>query len=491
MTVKLKSVVAQQLPDFVREDYPVFTAFVEAYYEYLDQTNQRNLSSIRDIDDSIDSFIDYFKGELNIFGEQDYENIDKVLLMRKIKQIYTAKGSEAVYKFLFRILFNKTAEISYPWDQVLKASDGKWKQETSIFVNLTSGNANTLPGNRITIISQNARIKAYVERVAFIRGNIYEVFIDKNYYGNIKIGDQVEYQSLAGTIIPTIETYEVITPGENYKVGDIVLANTLVGSETVQILFKVTRVDSNGGILKISIIKFGAGYADDFFVLTSKQSLNNSASIVIDKNSIQQFDLPDQSYLEKYQDFGYITDPNVWSVIYSNPSYSGTLLREFLNDTINNQSDQEYTLIRFNVGPVARYQGYYTTNDGFTSDAIKLQDDFFYQKYSYLITIDARLEDYKTILKSYIHPAGVKLFGEYQIQNNYAPGVSGELSVDVYQSKATFNTINKSITNKFFNPEDIGGRIRINPYDEGTYMLPDYNPETFQDFDPTTLNPGP
>lgn len=482
MTVKVKSVVAQQLPDFVREDYPAFTSFVEAYYEYLDQTNQRNLTDLRDIDNTIDSFVDQFKGELNVYGEQDYANIDKVLLMRKIKEVYTAKGSQAAYKFLFKILFNKTAEISYPWDQVLKASDGKWKQETSIFVEVTSGSATNLPGNRITIISENARIKAYVERVQFIRGNIYEVFIDKNYYGVILSNDTVEFNDFSGTIIPTIDNYEILSPGEGYKIGDIVLANTLVGPDTIQILFKVTRVDANGGIEKITLITFGAGYSDDFFVLTSKQAFNNASTFALSKDSVQLFSLPDDSYLEKYQDFGYITDPNVWEVIYSNPSYSGTLLREFLSDTFNSQVDVDFALIRFNIGPVARYQGYYTTNDGFTSDVIKLQDSYYYQKYSYLITIDERLEDYKTILKSFIHAAGLKLFGEYQIQNNYAPGVSGELLLDVYTSKATFNTINKTISNKFFNPEDAGGRIRINPYDEGSYMLPDYNPETYQDF---------
>lgn len=488
MSAKLKSVVAQQLPDFVREDYPTFTAFVEAYYDYLDQTEKRNITDVRDIDTTVDEFIEYFKGELNVFGEQDYENIDKVLLMRKIKQVYAAKGSEAAHKFIFRVIFNKTAEISYPWDQVLKASDGKWKQETSIFVNVTSGNANLLPGNRIVITSGNTKIKAYTERVTFIRDNVYEIFIDKNYYGIINVGASVEFEAFAGTIIPTIDNYEILSPGENFKIGDIVVSNTLVGSENVQILFKVTSVDLQGGIKKISIIKFGAGYADDFFVLTSKQALaTNSSSFVLSKNSIQQFSLPDSSSIASYQDFGYITNPDYWEAVFSNPSYTGTLLREFLSDTINNQQEQNFTLIRFNLGSTARYQGYYITNDGFTSDAIKLQDSYFYQRYSYLITVDERLEDYKTILKSYLHAAGVAIFGEYQIQNNYAPGVSGELLLDIYQSRASFNTINKGITNEFFNPDDIGGRIRINPYDDGSYVVADYNPGTFQDFNPNTL----
>lgn len=485
MTVKVKSIVAQQLPDFVREDYPAFTALLEAYYDYLDQTNQRNLSDLRDIDNTIDSFINNFKAELNVYGEQDYEFIDKVLFMKKIKQLYVAKGSEAAYKFLFRILFNKTAEISYPWDQVLKASDGKWKQETSIFVNVTSGDANNLPGNRITIVANNSRIKAYVERVVFIRDNIYEIFIGKNYYGVISIGDSVQFENFAGTIIPTINSYEIVNGGQGYKVGDIILSNTLVGTVQTQILFKVTRVDLNGAIQKITLIQYGAGYVDDFFVLTSKSTFNNTSTFVLTKDSVQQFSLPDSSYLEKYDDLGYITNPNVWDVSYSSTNYAGTLLREFFTQTINSQDESEFALIRFNIGPVAKYQGYYTTNDGFLDDVIKLQDSFYYQKYSYLITIDERLEDYKTILKSFIHAAGLKLFGEYQIQAQYSPGISGELFIDEYTSRATFRTINKTITNDFVNTADSGGRVRINPYDEGNYVVPDYNPGTYQDFGTT------
>ena len=46
---KLKDIVAYQLPEFVREEYPTFVAFVEAYYEFLDANNV-DLTQIRDIE---------------------------------------------------------------------------------------------------------------------------------------------------------------------------------------------------------------------------------------------------------------------------------------------------------------------------------------------------------------------------------------------------------------------------------------------------------
>ena len=55
---KLSRIVAQQLPEFIREDYPTFVAFLEAYYEYLESQNS-NLYDIRDIDKTLDNFINY------------------------------------------------------------------------------------------------------------------------------------------------------------------------------------------------------------------------------------------------------------------------------------------------------------------------------------------------------------------------------------------------------------------------------------------------
>ena len=65
--IDLKSIVSKQIPEFAREDYPLFVAFVEAYYEYLDTYEKRNLTSIRDIDETLDEYVQYFKNEFTKF----------------------------------------------------------------------------------------------------------------------------------------------------------------------------------------------------------------------------------------------------------------------------------------------------------------------------------------------------------------------------------------------------------------------------------------
>ena len=51
-----------QIPAFYNDDYPNFVAFIKAYYEWLEQSENtynttRNLFSTRDIDQTADQFV--------------------------------------------------------------------------------------------------------------------------------------------------------------------------------------------------------------------------------------------------------------------------------------------------------------------------------------------------------------------------------------------------------------------------------------------------
>ena len=101
---KVSSLVASQLPEHIRNEQPAFVAFLEAYYRYLEQ-NEKNLTNLRDIDNTLDSFVVHFKNELA--QNLPYSNIDERFLLKHIKDLYLAKGSEASYDLLFKILFGK------------------------------------------------------------------------------------------------------------------------------------------------------------------------------------------------------------------------------------------------------------------------------------------------------------------------------------------------------------------------------------------------
>lgn len=59
--------------------------------------------------------------------------------------------------------------------------------------------------------------------------------------------------------------------------------------------------------------------------------------------------------------------------------------------------------------------GIYTSNKGFLSDTIKIQDSYFYQQFSYVIRTGNNVEAWKNPFNKLVHPAGFIFFGEIVI----------------------------------------------------------------------------
>ena len=136
MDQKTSLLVKRQVPEYVREEYPLFLSFLEAYYEFLEtkQTGKNNdlttklksLKNLSDIDSSISEFESQF---FNTFGSLiPVDSVaDKSFLLKNALPLYQAKGSENSFKFLFRLLFGQEATLSFPKNNILRASDGKWQ----------------------------------------------------------------------------------------------------------------------------------------------------------------------------------------------------------------------------------------------------------------------------------------------------------------------------------------------------------------------------
>ncbi len=134
--------IKAMLPDNIVSDYPLLVEFMTAYYAFMNNTNNpdsiiKNILTYNDIDSTIDSFKDHIFNEL-LVDIPDSILADRGLLSKHIKELYNKKGTEDSYRLLFRILFNKEIEISYPGDQVLKLSDGKWVQNTSFVCHVST-----------------------------------------------------------------------------------------------------------------------------------------------------------------------------------------------------------------------------------------------------------------------------------------------------------------------------------------------------------------
>ena len=416
--VKLSTVLPKQLPEFIREDYPVFIKFLEYYYEYLD-TQEVDIKTVRDLDETADKFVQNIKNEVNYIGSFKDTNptLDENNVLKNIRSTYRAKGSEESIQTLMRSLFNKEAEIMYPGEYILRASDGKWQQDVSIFVNITSGNPLALVGDELYINGNNVVIKTTVQRVEPYSGSIWEVFLDKNFLGEIKAGYAVQFDGVTGFVVDTTTSSSIIRSGGGFRLGQIfeIRSNTGSGSK-----IKITGVNSTGGITRYSIINFGVGYADEFYATLSPPTFGidtNTSPITLVKTPAGLTQTtPSYSDTEGFTDYGTIINPNYWNPTYSNGTYVGTKVRGFYNEQIKSLSS-DYAVIDFRLGAIARYPGSYIKNDGFISDAMKIQDSRYYQAYSYVIRIDELLSAFKEAVKTYVHPAGMALFSDYEVKN--------------------------------------------------------------------------
>jgi len=139
--LKTSILINQQLPQFIREEYPLFQSFLEAYYEFLEKkdgdkkndliSKSKSIRDLPDVDISIDEFEDeFFNTYANLFPKD--VSVDKEFLIKHVLPFYLSKGSEKSFKFLFRLLFNQELSIKYPKNEILRASDGKWTKDTFI-----------------------------------------------------------------------------------------------------------------------------------------------------------------------------------------------------------------------------------------------------------------------------------------------------------------------------------------------------------------------
>jgi hypothetical protein len=259
---KISTVIDDQIPDFIREDHGVFVQFLKAYYEYLSTIENRNLENLRDIDNTLDSFIDYFAKEILNPIPKDIL-ADKRLLVKRVKDLYLSKGNIDSYKLLFRILYDNSADVYVPKVDMLRVSDGKFSKDTIIRTTLVSGTPNELIGS---VIYQGAGVYASVENVLltrYLNEDVYELFINPasivgDFKQSINIIGKSNIDNSDIILIPKtgIIKISLADRGLYYSIGDKITMKSSVGSGAFA---EVTNV-TTGSIKDIQVVTRGSGY---------------------------------------------------------------------------------------------------------------------------------------------------------------------------------------------------------------------------------------
>jgi len=278
------SVLKSQIPGFVIDSYPNFVAFIEAYYEWMENSEEgaalyhsKKLLDYKNVDETIDDFLEYFRKDFLPYFPADIA-LDERKLIKTAREFYSKKGSLESIKFLFRVLYNKEIEIFYPKEQVLRASDGKWNQPQSIKVILSAENENLdldLLAKRQGIGS-TSRAKCRIESAnrsidKFLNREVVELFIS-NITKSFKVGENLQIlyydvndqpQTFSESIIGSLSSI-TITPnrtGLKYKENDPVVLVGGVSSTGIEAIAVVGDV-SVGGLRGVSVVDGGFGFRD-------------------------------------------------------------------------------------------------------------------------------------------------------------------------------------------------------------------------------------
>lgn len=161
------NLVANQLPDFIKSDYPQFVLFIEKYYEWLETTGKvsyeiEQLRNASDIDFANDFYLDMLRKELSPYFPDEILN-NKRMFLKLVTQFYKSSGTQGAIKFLFRALYNENIDIYYPKEDVLKTSDGKWVLPLALRVDTNDNNIFNIEGTLLT--GTTSKATAIVEKV--------------------------------------------------------------------------------------------------------------------------------------------------------------------------------------------------------------------------------------------------------------------------------------------------------------------------------------
>lgn len=254
----ITSVIADQLPEFVKSDHPTFVAFLEAYYEWLEEHGNavettRNAKLYNDIDLTVDTFVDYFKQNYLVDIPDAIIN-DKRTLLKNIKDFYQAKGTDKALILLFRMLFNEEVSVYYPKNDMLRVSAGQFTSDTIMNIKQTTGPVTEMVGKQV--VQANQPLQPDINRATALIENfigfavadefIYQMTLtDNSVSGTFVPGQTITIQGdtdvITGVIDEIITGVSIPTAGTYYDSGDPLVTKNLTPSIQLE--------DASGNIL--------------------------------------------------------------------------------------------------------------------------------------------------------------------------------------------------------------------------------------------------
>lgn len=483
-----KHLVEKQIPYHVREANPLFTKFLEYYYEF-----QQN-SKIPDIIQEIKKYNDIDSVEEQFLLEffEEFKRLpsaivaDRRLVAKHVYDLYKAKGSEEALRLLFRIVYGEEISVYYPETDILRASDGRWVQKNIVTATKISGEVKTT-SDRIEFDTFQGKFVFDLEKTEAQSADVTRFWFDprKTYYVapnqivRVYTGDTLDY---AGRLANMPSYIEVEVGGSNWQVGQLLVLPGSIRDTICQ----VKRIGEGGSIKKLDIIQHGYGNDSDISYDVSPYAYKPETSYTesftekisdfppIYSHNLNIYDINEDivESITGYQDdqeyvmFGYVLQGYIKRLVLSQNYVSSPASNITNPDITIDQWIKSKARIKIRNAYTAKEAGYYADQRGqISAPTVRLQDNFFYQLFSYVITSSHMLSEYKNVL-SLIHPAGVKYF------SNSIREVSVSANINVNRVMSRESVI---FADQFYVQDDITLVKTLNFYDRVNASTLDVN----------------
>ena len=259
--------------------------------------NLQQLLNYSDPDHTISDFLTQMKEEfLNTIPTDTHESVDTRKLVKNIKSLYRAKGTDKAHKAFFKLLFNEPSEVYKPTEDMLRVSGGNWATQNFIRCTQTTAQALNdtieLVGQTITQANDPADddvnlATAIVENITKFREGSVEI-IEVEINSETTTGTFVTGQTITGisfeneevtvsmTTSSAIADTTITNDGSTLTVGD---EATLTGGAGAG--GRVQVLDIQGaGVSEVIVDAAGTGYEEGDTLTFSSGTAEAKVSIV-------------------------------------------------------------------------------------------------------------------------------------------------------------------------------------------------------------------
>ena len=426
-------------------------------------------ATITSIETLPSAFIEHFSKLLDSDQIFSTETSNIATILRNIKNLYQAKGSETALKYLIKVTKNVDVEIRYPWESVLKFDDGRWEKQYCVTVQADPKHWHSFPIqiNQVRLMldyeldnGDIAYKEAYIDKVEIFAQQSENYDTDDQWWIRYPIATYEKDPETGALLFPTEDdTYGIwgdryVTPfirfyfnsDPDVTVGqEVRIIGTHEDTEQQYVQWYGTVVN---GIKSLNIVNKGKGWQvgqiftaskDDIWYTYESPDVNhklpsiaaiNSLGITVDYSQ----DKPLIGRVTAVDSKGGMTSCEILQYGDHIPQYADkdiTVSPLFFNDGTIDETPY-LTTISINYAPVSSGTGYFQDMSGWLScDSIKIHDSDYYQQFSYDIVSDVDCSVYQD-MANLLHPVGTKMFTTYMIDSDL--DAKSEFDVDINTS---------------------------------------------------------